>query len=105
MSLDKPSISMASTSTASEWMERETRALMYTYRRYPIVAVRGEGCRLWDVDGKEYLDFLGGLAVDSLGHAPRVVVETLQQQAAQLIQTSNLLYTTPQIELADFLVE
>src|SRR6266542_6953563 len=70
------------------WEERESRALMYTYRRYPIVAVRGDGCRLWDVDGKEYLDFLGGLAVDSLGHAPRVVVEAVQKQAAQLIQTS-----------------
>jgi predicted acetylornithine/succinylornithine family transaminase len=78
---------------------------MQTYRRYPIVAALGQGCRLWDVDGKEYLDFLGGLAVDSLGHAPRVVAETVAQQAAQLIQTSNLIYTLPQIELAEFLVE
>jgi predicted acetylornithine/succinylornithine family transaminase len=78
---------------------------MHTYRRYPVVVERGEGCRIWDVDGKAYLDFLGGLAVDSLGHAPRVVVETVSGQAAQLIQTSNLLYTLPQIELAEFLVE
>jgi len=92
-------------STAKEWVDRESRSLMYTYRRYPIVAVRGEGCRLWDVDGKAYLDFLGGLAVDCLGHAPQVVVDTLQRQASQLIQTSNLLYTTPQIELAEFLTE
>src|SRR5205085_1952950 len=54
-------------------MEREGRALMTTYKRYPIVAERGEGCRLWDVDGRAYLDFLGGLAVDVLGHAPRVI--------------------------------
>ena len=91
------------TKTAGTWMERESRALMYTYRRYPIVAKRGDGCRLWDVDGKVYLDFLGGLAVDSLGHAPRVVVEAVQKQAATLIQTSNLIYTLPQIELAEFL--
>jgi len=90
---------------AASWAERESRALMYTYRRYPIVAERGEGCRLWDVEGKVYLDFLGGLAVDSLGHAPRVVVEAVQKQAATLIQTSNLIYTLPQIELAEFLVE
>jgi len=87
------------------WMERERAALMQTYRRYPIVAERGEGCRLWDVDGREYLDFLGGLAVDCLGHAPRVVQEALAEQGARLLQTSNLLYTMPQIELAEFLVE
>jgi len=86
-------------------MERESRALMYTYKRYPLVIERGEGCRVWDVDGKPYLDFLGGLAVDCLGHAPRVVAETVADQAARLIQTSNLLYTLPQIELAEFLVE
>lgn len=89
----------------AEWMARERAVLMQTYRRYPIVVERGEGCRIWDVNGKEYLDFLGGLAVDSLGHAPRVVQEALAQQAALLLQTSNLLYTKPQIELAEFLVE
>src|SRR4051812_38749819 len=90
---------------ATEWMERESRALMYTYKRYPLVIERGEGCRVWDVDGRPYLDFLGGLAVDCLGHAPRVVAETVTAQAARLLQTSNLLYTLPQIELAEFLVE
>jgi acetylornithine/N-succinyldiaminopimelate aminotransferase len=87
------------------WTARERAALMQTYRRYPIVAERGEGCRLWDVAGKQYLDFLGGLAVDSLGHAPRVVQDALAAQGARLLQTSNLLYTTPQIELAEFLIE
>ena len=90
---------------SATWMERESRALMYTYRRYPAVIERGEGCRVWDVEGKAYLDFLGGLAVDSLGHAPAVVVAALARQASQLIQTSNLLYTIPQIELAEFLVD
>ena len=86
-------------------MERESRVLMGTYKRYPIVAERGEGCRLWDVDGRAYLDFLGGLAVDVLGHAPRVLTDAVARQAAQLVQTSNLLYTRPQIQLAEFLVE
>jgi acetylornithine aminotransferase/acetylornithine/N-succinyldiaminopimelate aminotransferase len=87
------------------WVERERNALMQTYRRYPIVVDRGEGCRIWDVDGREYLDFLGGLAVDSLGHAPRVVQEAVTAQAGRLLQTSNLLYTMPQIELAEFLIQ
>ncbi len=87
------------------WIERERAALMQTYRRYPVVAERGEGCRLWDVEGNQYLDFLGGLAVDSLGHAPRVVQQALAEQSARLLQTSNLLYTKPQIELAEFLID
>ena len=78
---------------------------MRTYGRYPLVVDRGEGCRVWDVDGTRYLDFLGGLAVDVLGHAPRVIAEAVAAQAGQLIQTSNLLYTLPQVELAEFLVE
>jgi predicted acetylornithine/succinylornithine family transaminase len=86
-------------------MERESRVMMETYKRYPVVAQRGEGCRIWDVDGRGYLDFLGGLAVDVLGHAPRVLADAVARQASQLVQTSNLLYTTPQIELAEFLVE
>ena len=90
---------------SATWMERESRALMYTYRRYPAVIERGEGCRVWDVEGKAYLDFLGGLAVDSLGHAPAGGVAALARQASPLIQTSNLLYTIPQIELAEFLVD
>src|SRR5690348_8584391 len=91
--------------TVATWEEREARVLMHTYRRYPAVIARGEGCRIWDVEGRRYLDFLGGLAVDGLGHAPPVVARTVAEQAATLIQTSNLLYTLPQIELAEFLVE
>jgi predicted acetylornithine/succinylornithine family transaminase len=86
-------------------MERESRVLMRTYGRYPIVVDRGEGCRVWDVDGTSYLDFLGGLAVDVLGHAPQVIVDAVARQASQLIQTSNLFYTLPQVELAEYLVE
>ena len=91
--------------TAANWIERESRVLMQTYKRYPVVAIRGQGCRLWDVEGRAYLDFLGGLAVDVLGHAPRVLAEAVARQAAQLVQTSNLLFTVPQVELAELLVE
>ncbi|MBI4212865.1 MAG: acetylornithine transaminase [Chloroflexi bacterium] len=90
-------------SKAAQWMERADRTMMY-FGRYPAVIERGQGCRVWDVDGKPYLDFLGGLAVDSLGHAPPAVVDAVSRQAATLVQTSNLLYTLPQIELAEFLV-
>lgn len=87
------------------WMEREQRVLMHTSRRYPVVVERGEGCRIWDVDGKGYLDFLGGIAVTCLGHSPRVVIDTLARQAPRLIQASTLVYTLPQVELAEFLVQ
>lgn len=87
------------------WLDRESRVLMRIGRQHPIVIERGQGCRVWDTDGKPYLDFLGGLAVTSLGHAPRAVVEAVTRQAAQLITTSNLMYTQPQVELAEFLVE
>lgn len=77
---------------------------MNIHNRYPVVAVRGAGCRIWDAEGREYLDFLGGLAVDCLGHAAPAFVEAVTKQAAQLVQTSNLLWTMPQIELAEFLI-
>ncbi|HEY3116053.1 MAG TPA: aspartate aminotransferase family protein [Chloroflexota bacterium] len=91
--------------TSAQWTERAGRVLMDTYRRYPVVVARGEACRIWDVEGNSYLDFLGGLAVDCLGHAPPAVAEALHRQADLLLQTSNLMYTLPQIELAEFLVE
>lgn len=92
--------------TASlDWAGRADRVLMDTYRHYPVVAERGEGCRVWDVDGKVYLDFLAGLAVDCLGHAPRAMADAVAHQTARLVQTSNLLYNLPQIELAEFLVD
>ncbi len=76
---------------------------MRTYGRYPIVPVKGAGSRLWDVDGKEYLDFLGGVAVNNLGHCHPKVVAALQQQAAQLIHCSNYYQIPQQIELAELL--
>ena len=76
---------------------------MKTYGRYPIVPVKGEGCRLWDADGKEYLDFLAGVAVNNLGHCHPKVVAALQKQAAELIHCSNYYQIPQQIELAELL--
>jgi acetylornithine/N-succinyldiaminopimelate aminotransferase len=74
-----------------------------TYSRFPAALVRGEGCRLWDADGKEYWDFLSGIAVCSLGHCHPAVSEAICQQAKQLLHVSNLFYTEPQTELAELL--
>jgi acetylornithine/N-succinyldiaminopimelate aminotransferase len=74
-----------------------------TYTRYPIVLVRGKGTRVWDVEGKEYLDFVAGLAVCNLGHCHPKVVKALRDQAATLIHVSNFYYIEPQIQLASLL--
>jgi predicted acetylornithine/succinylornithine family transaminase len=71
----------------------------------PVVLARGEGTRVWDEDGKAYLDFFGGTAVTSLGHCHPVVAEAVSDQAKTLIQVSNLVYTVPQLQLAELLVE
>ena len=87
----------------SEWKERGDKVFIGTYNRFPAAMVRGEGCRLWDADGREYLDFLSGIAVCSLGHSHPVVAEAVARQASTLMHVSNLFYTRPQIELAELL--
>ena len=78
---------------------------MNTYNRFPIVMRKGRGMKVWSSDGKEYLDFVGGVAVNILGHChPRVVV-AIQKQAQRLIHVSNYYYIEPQIKLAKILVE
>ncbi len=89
--------------TSQQWIEKSDKYIMRTYGRYPIVPVKGEGCRLWDVDGNEYLDFLGGVAVNNLGHCHPRVVRALQDQAARLIHCSNYYQIPQQIELAELL--
>ena len=71
-----------------------------TYARLPVVFVRGRGVRLWDESGKEYLDFLAGIAVCGLGHCHPEVTRVLSQQADTLVHVSNLFYTCPQVQLA-----
>ncbi|PPH18925.1 acetylornithine transaminase [Rathayibacter sp. AY1C4] len=83
--------------------DRYSAAMMQTFAPPLAVLERGEGCRVWDVDGREYLDFLGGIAVNSLGHAHPVFVEAVTRQAGALAHVSNYFATAPQIELAETL--
>jgi acetylornithine/N-succinyldiaminopimelate aminotransferase len=89
----------------TDWMELEKKYMMGTYARLPLVLERGEGCWVWDVEGRKYLDMVAGIAVNVLGHAHPVMTEALCRQSKTLIHTSNLYYTKPQIELAQLLVE
>ncbi len=88
----------------SDWQQRSEKVFIGTYSRFPAAMVRGKGCLLWDADGREYLDFLAGIAVCSLGHCHPAVTEAICRQAAELQHVSNLFYTRPQIELAELLV-
>ncbi len=83
----------------------EERYLMRTYRRAPVEFVRGEGALLWDAEGKEYLDFLAGISVCSVGHCNPDVVEAVREQAGRLMHASNLFYTEPMVRLAERLSE
>ena len=87
------------------WQELEQKLYMRTFKRLPVTLVRGKGALVWDEKGKEYLDFVGGWAVNSLGHCHPVVVKALRKQAETLIQVSNQYYTIPQLELAEVLVK
>jgi predicted acetylornithine/succinylornithine family transaminase len=88
-----------------DYLEYEQQYLMPTYKRQPLFIARGQGVRVWDEQGREYLDFLGGIAVNILGHCHPAVVAAVQAQVATLIHTSNLFYTGPQLEVAKFLCE
>ena len=89
----------------SELQEISHQFLMNTYARLPISLVRGQGCFVYDAEGREYLDCVAGIAVNVLGHAHPDLVEAITRQARQLIHTSNLFYTEPQTLLARRLVE
>jgi acetylornithine/N-succinyldiaminopimelate aminotransferase len=88
---------------ALQTLERD--ALMSTYARNPVEFVRGEGTRLWDDEGNEYLDFLTGISVAQLGHCHPRVVDAVREQAARLIHVGNLFYTEPGIRLAKRLAD
>jgi predicted acetylornithine/succinylornithine family transaminase len=83
----------------------EERYVMDTYARAPVEFVRGEGARLWDVDGKEYLDFFAGLSVHNAGHCHPDIVAAITEQTARLAGSSNLFYTEPAMQLAARLAE
>ena len=88
----------------SDWVGRGDGVLMHTYGRLPVTMVRGEGCRLFAADGREFLDFVAGIAVCNLGHCHPAVTAAVQEQIAKLVHVSNLYHTQPQIELAESLV-
>ncbi len=86
-------------------LDESARCIMNTYARFPVVFRKGRGMRVWSADGKEYLDFVAGVAVNILGHChPRIVV-AIQKQAQRLIHVSNYFHVEPQIKLAKMLVE
>ncbi len=85
--------------------ELAERYLMQTGRRLPVTFVRGRGCLVYDDAGREYLDLVAGIAVNLLGHSHPDVVAAVTKQSAELIHTSNLYFTRPQVELAQRLVE
>jgi acetylornithine/N-succinyldiaminopimelate aminotransferase len=89
------------------WFEIEKKYYMRTFEkvRVPVVLVKGKGARVWDENDKEYLDFVGGWAVNCLGHTHPAVVDALTEQAKKLIHTSNQFYTIPQLQLAELLVK
>jgi acetylornithine/N-succinyldiaminopimelate aminotransferase len=87
-----------------ELKERGDKVIMGTYARYPAAMVKGSGCRLTDADGKEYIDFMAGIAVCGLGHGHPKVTEAICRQAGELVHVSNLYYTKQQIELAEMIV-
>lgn len=89
----------------AEWVELTNRYVAHTYGRYPIAMVRGEGCRLWDADGNQYLDMVSGLAVCNLGHADSDIARAIAEQARTLLHVSNLYHIPQQAQLAQAIVE
>ena len=89
----------------TNWQKLESKYFMPTIKRMPITLVKGKGVRVWDDNGKEYLDFTAGWGVNSLGHCHSEVVSAITEQAKTLIQTSNQFYTIPQLQLAELLIE
>ena len=88
-----------------EMMAKSDTVIAQTYSRFPLVLVKGQGCRVWDSEGRGYLDFIAGIAVCNLGHAHPAVGRALCDQSDVLWHVSNLYYTVPQTELAAWLID
>jgi predicted acetylornithine/succinylornithine family transaminase len=86
-------------------IQTDEQCCIHNYGRLPYAFSRGEGAKLWDINGKEYLDFLGGIAVVLLGHSHPRITEAIARQAQTLIHTSNVFYIVPQVQLAQRLSE
>jgi len=91
--------------TNEDLIKISQEVLAQTYGRMNMVLVKGEGCKVWDVEGKEYLDFVAGIGVCNLGHCHPKVVRAIREQAGKLLHVSNLYHIAPQIELAQLLVQ
>ena len=91
--------------TLTELQALERERVVGSYARLPVEFVRGEGCRLWDDQGREYLDFLAGISVSSVGHCHPAVVRAVREQAGRLMHVTNLFYTEPPMRLAERLSE
>jgi len=89
----------------TDWQDLEHKYMMNVTNRLPVTLVRGQGARVWDDKGKEYLDFVGGWAVTVLGHCHPEIVAAISEQSRTLIHVSNQFYTIPQLRLAELLVE
>ena len=86
-------------------MERAENVVLHTYNRFPVVLEKGDGVRLYDVDGKEYLDFAAGIAVFALGYNNQAYNRALKDQIDKVIHTSNLFYNVPMVEAAEKLTK
>jgi acetylornithine/N-succinyldiaminopimelate aminotransferase len=103
--VDNPSAPPAATSAGTAFDAAAfDQVVMKTYGRFPIAIARGQGCRLWDTEGREYLDFVAGIATCTLGHGHPVLVSAVSQQIQSLHHVSNLYYIPEQGALAQWLV-
>ena len=90
---------------SNAYMERAENVILHTYHRFPVVLEKGDGVRLYDVDGKEYLDFAAGIAVFALGYNNQAYNQALKDQIDKVIHTSNLFYNVPMVEAAEKLTK
>ena len=89
----------------NDYMEMGEKYILHTYNRYPVVFEKGDGVYLYDVDGKQYLDFAAGIAVFALGYGNKAYNDALKDQIDKIIHTSNLYYNIPAVEAAQKVVE
>lgn len=92
------------TNSSADWQQREAQVFFQAAKRVPLTIARGDGTAVYDVEGRRYLDFVAGIAVNALGHRHPAVVEAIKAQADTLIHISNIFYSEPQVQLAELLV-
>ncbi|MGE4542444.1 MAG: aminotransferase class III-fold pyridoxal phosphate-dependent enzyme, partial [Bacteroidales bacterium] len=88
-----------------QYLETDADHYLQVFKRYPLVLEKGNGAKVWDTDGKTYIDLLAGIAVNSLGHAHPKLVKAISEQAAELMHVSNFFLSKPQAQLSKKLAE